>query len=398
MSNPTNKFKEGSKWLLIVAFVGLLWLPTLDVFFGLDKAPAPNERRKPAEFPKFEASGEGLKRYVTGLEQYFNDHFGFRKRLIRWNNRWKKSWFKDSSMVDVITGKEEWLYFSGGRMIDLYRGTKVLSEEDLQSWQNLLEGRRDWLAERGIQYVFVIPPTKQSVYPEYLPDWLEPGPFTTIDQFVKHMTANTTVEIVDLRGPLIERKGVGPDRVFLHTDSHWNMLGGFFGYQTVIERLQKIFPDMQPLSLDQFEKYYDDKPGGDLATMMGQENTLIERGDISLAPIASLPKFETRVLTNLFNKKWAKYAEPIHTVNPSATRKAVVFRDSFTGNLIPFLGYHFNEIYYIWQYNWNKAFIEEVKPDIVMDIMVEAYFNQTDPREMKVLDEKPEITRASHNQ
>src|SRR5690606_35226540 len=123
-----------------------------------------------------------------------------------------------------------------GRMIDLYRGTKVLSEEDLQSWQNLLECRRDWLAERGIQYVFVITPTQQSVYPEYLPDWLEPGPFTTIDQFVKHMTANTTVEIVDLRGPLIERKGVGPDRVFLHTDSHWNMLGGFFGYQTVIER------------------------------------------------------------------------------------------------------------------------------------------------------------------
>lgn len=396
MQAASHKYKELPKIVLMVAFLGLLALPTLDTFFGLDRAPAPNEKRELAKFPTFEPSAPGVKKFFVGLETYYNDHFGFRNRLIRWNNRWKKNWFKDTSFADVINGKEGWYFFTGGRMIEHYRGTLLFSQDDLLAWENLLEGRRDWLAQRGIKYLFVVPPNKQSVYSEYLPDWLKRvGSTTKLDQFVQHMKANTTLEIVDLRQPLIDGKDKG--RLFMYTDSHWNMLGGFVAYQTVVKHLQVMFPDIQPLALEQFEQRFEDRPGGDLAAMLGQEATMIEKDDITLVPKAGVPSFETHSLTNMFNKKWARFAEPVLTKNPNATRKAIIFRDSFTGCLLPFLGCHFKESYFIWQYNWTKDFIEKQKPDVVMDIMLEGYLNRTDPRELKELDESPDTTMASHN-
>jgi alginate O-acetyltransferase complex protein AlgJ len=164
-STKLDFLRKASRWILIIGFIGLLWLPALDSLFNLDKAPVPNENRAPASFPAFALSFSGIRSYVAGLENYYNDHFGFRKQLIRWEHRWRRSLFNQSSLADVITGREGWLYYSGERMIENYRGMTRFETKELKDWQALLESRRDWLARRGIRYLFVIPPNKDSVYP-----------------------------------------------------------------------------------------------------------------------------------------------------------------------------------------------------------------------------------------
>ncbi|MEI9865253.1 MAG: hypothetical protein WDN00_12025 [Limisphaerales bacterium] len=43
--------------------------------------------------------------------------------------------------------------------------------------------RRDWLAKRGIAYLFVVAPDKHSIYPEELPGWaVKVRPQTKLDQ------------------------------------------------------------------------------------------------------------------------------------------------------------------------------------------------------------------------
>jgi len=72
-------------WVLIAAFLVLLWMPTLDNFFNLDHSRQPGENRLPASFPKWQGAGlDGAQKYIVGLDDYFSDHFGFRKQLIRW--------------------------------------------------------------------------------------------------------------------------------------------------------------------------------------------------------------------------------------------------------------------------------------------------------------------------
>src|SRR5690242_2336853 len=148
MTNPRQleKIRKGTRGVLIAAFIGLLWLPTLDSLFHLDKAPMSNENRAPAKFPALNLSLDGVRTYMTGLESYYNDHFGFRNQLVRWDHRWKHNWFKESSLSDVIIGREGWLFFCGERMIENYRGMADFKPKELQEWQALLEARRDWLA------------------------------------------------------------------------------------------------------------------------------------------------------------------------------------------------------------------------------------------------------------
>jgi hypothetical protein len=203
----SSRLRRTADLCLIVTFCALLLLPTLDTFFHLDHAPTPNEKRLPSAFPRWSEPGVSFKTHLAGVEAWFNDHFGFRKRLIRFHHKWKRSLFKESSFSEVIMGRDGWLFYGGGRMIDNHRGTSLLSTSDLCAWQELLEARRDWLARHGIRYLFVVAPNKESIYPEQLPDWLGmPGPTRKLDQFIAHMRAHSTVEVLDLRPALLEAK------------------------------------------------------------------------------------------------------------------------------------------------------------------------------------------------
>src|SRR5436190_21050559 len=92
-------------------------------------------------------------------------------------------------------------------MVEHYTGLARFSEQELKDWQELLEGRRDWLARRGCKYLFVVPPDKHSVYPEYLPDWLIKSETPSkVQQLIAHMKAHSTVPTLDLREALVEAK------------------------------------------------------------------------------------------------------------------------------------------------------------------------------------------------
>src|SRR5476651_259331 len=130
--------------VLAVLSMIMIWLPALDTFLHLDKASMPNENRAPAQFPEFQSGPESFREYIAGLEGYYNDHFGFRKRLIRWQHRWKNKLFKESSSVDAISGRDGWLFYSGEDMIENVQGLNPFTPEQLKTWQRLLESRRDW--------------------------------------------------------------------------------------------------------------------------------------------------------------------------------------------------------------------------------------------------------------
>jgi alginate O-acetyltransferase complex protein AlgJ len=386
-SKKLDSLRNASRWILILGFIGLLWLPALDSLFNLDKAPVPNENRAPAAFPAFNSSISGIRTYVAGLEAYYNDHFGFRKQLIRWEHRWRRSLFNQSLLADVITGREGWLFYSGERMIENYRGMTRFETKELKDWQSLLESRRDWLARRGIRYLFVIPPNKDSVYPEYLPEWMTKiRPTTKLDQFLAYMKTNSTVEILDLRPVLLEAKKNCP--VYLFTDTHWNLYGGFVAHQELVRTLKRQLPELAPLPLEAFVKtIHDDPQGGDLARMLGQEQTLPEKNNPSFAPRPPLQALSITSDLNLIpGKKWNKFTDPAVTENPNCKGRAIIFRDSFSGNWIPFLGYYFNKVFYLWEYNWEPAFIEQQKPDVVIDEMLERFLYKERPDKLKGLD------------
>ena len=382
-----ERLKRSATILMIGVFFVLLWLPLADSVFHLDRSPMLNEKRQLAGFPAWAAGFSGLRGFLSGLDAYHRDHFGFRRPLIRLGQKLKSRLFRESAFSDVMIGRDGWLYLVDARMIERYRGLDLFTPEDLRNWQSLLERRRDWLAARGIKYLFVIPPDKQSVYPEYLPDWMTPaGSVTKLDQFVAYLKAHSTVEVLDLRPVLREAKRAR--RTYLFTDTHWNDYGSFVGYQALIRALARQLPGLgEPLSLDDFEEHSREWKDGDLSNLLGQSQTMPEKDFVELVPRPPRSALELHTDDSIYPNQWKTGTLPSYTENPAQKYNILLFRDSFAHGWTPFVGFNFKRAVFIWQYHWNAPVIEREKPDVVVDEVVERFVCQLDPRQLLQEDE-----------
>jgi alginate O-acetyltransferase complex protein AlgJ len=365
-----DKIRRFIRALLIACFLIVLVLPAADSFLRLDSTPPPNENRTFATFPKFDGVGK-FQQFIRGIDGYFTDHFGFRKRLVTWNNEWKNKWFHEAPFSSVMAGRDGWLYLASYQMVEHYCGLSRFTPEDLSDWQKLLEGRRDWLAHFNTKYIFVIPPDKQSIYPEHLPEWLKKSDRPSkLDQFVEYMKAHSTVAVLDLRKPLLDASQMA--QVYPLTDTHWNQYGAFIGCQEIIKALADQLPELHPLSLEQFARKPEPDRQGDLARLAGQAQ--MESKQFSLAPQPPLAPLQRTSGKAMATKRWP-LPDPIITLNTNASGEAIVFRDSFGDNLIPFLGYHFKQVVFVSRFEWDIAFIEQEKPAVVIDELLERSFN-----------------------
>ena len=208
---------------------------------------------------------------------------------------------------------------------------------------------RDWLRSRGVAYVFTIAPDKHVVYPEHMPASLhQVGSARRMDQ-VLDAVAGTGVA-VDLR-PAVEAAKAN-ERVYHLTDSHWNARGALVAYQQIIEAVHAQHPAVPPAwKRSDFEAVERQTGGLDLARMMGLNHVLRET-DLTLVP-------KRRRLAKVVDPPGAdtsaELGRLVMAIPGSALPRAVVFRDSFTTALVPFLAEHFSRTVFLWQ----KDFIPE---------------------------------------
>ena len=381
---PLRSLQERVATLLIPIFFLALWLPTLETLVHFDHSQPLNEKRMLAKYPKFKGIGE-IKPFLADLESYFNDHFGYRRRLV-WNGiHLNLRLFGEVPGSKVMPGRNGWLFYWGdGTYQHLTRQIRF-SEKELCDWQRLLETRRDWLAARGIKYLFVIPPDKHTVYPEYLPAWVPESKMPSkVDQLLDHMKAHSTVQVLSLRDPLLEAKRL--ESTYLATDTHWNSYGSFIGYKQLVERLTSQGSDLKPVPLEAFERKRSIAAGGDLAVMLGAEQTLPETQRVDFVPHPHLGTFKLENdISRLIKQKPGEF-DGLITTNENASGKLLLFRDSFSSAWVQFLGYNFREVVYIYRHDWDMETVKREQPDIVIDEIVERIFDSINPNDLREAD------------
>lgn len=380
MAQDQSKQASWSDKVLIILFCLFMLLPAMDMAFHLDRTAPRSENRLLATPPEFPRNIGGTGKYLNGWQAYVNDHFGFRRALILWHGRLVSKLFKDSSH-DVLVGRGGWLYLSSSRMIDHFTGQLQFSQADLESWRRLLESRRDWLAQQHISFLFVIAPDKQSIYPDYLPEWLKnTGKATKADQFFAYMKTHSTVHVLDLRPALLAaRKSAF---VYQQTDSHWNELGAFVAYDQLVQALSDTgLPNMDHLSMGMFETTNRLVEGGDLTRMLGI--TLQESNAVFFTPGPQLPGLAISTATNQSEDACSFLRKP------ASSGLAIIFHDSFGQYWVPFLGYHFKEVDYYGQSFLNSQVIEQKHPDVVVCEMIERSFDTDNAAKLAAQDNLP---------
>jgi len=104
----------------------------------------------------------------------------------------------------------------------------------------------------------------------------------------------------------------------------------------------------------------------DLAGMIGLKHVLGEE-DIRLVPNEKRHYVVREPAGNIVE---AGEARIVTEIPGSHLPRAVVFRDSFTSAMAPFLSDHFSRVVYLWRNDFSTEEIEQEHPDVVLQEIV----------------------------
>ncbi len=351
--------------LLIVTFIVGLFLPLLLTHNG---AVSPIEKRKLTPFPEFKWERSIFVKYPSQFEAFFNDHFGFRDHLSQLYSIFSVI-LQSSPNPNILIGKNDWLFYikpKNGATVEYYGKNDPLTSKELSAWKTVLETKYDWLKQRGIQYLFVVAPDKQSIYGENFPSRIiQAGKQSRFDQLLEFMH-DSEVPILDLRPPLLEAKVKG--LLYYKTDSHWNDFGAAVAQYSILQYLSKYNPTLYPNDFCVEAFSWTEGKGRDLAVMLNLSSLMKEIIPILRNP---LPLCNKRVIDERTDKTVpATFITECRIDAP----KALIFRDSFFDALQAYISQYFSKSIFVWMWpdsNLLKQYVERYQPDIVIEERVE---------------------------
>jgi len=164
--------------------------------------------------------------------------------------------------------------------------------------------------------------------------------------------------------------------LFYKTDTHWNLMGAYVGCEAIVSNLADQVPELTPLPLTDFSAFRTNGRGGDIARMAGwltlpEDNLYVVRPGHELA----MPRYygpTNQIEAMRFGTLPVLEFASIAATNSQRSVRAVMFGDSYTFQLAPFLGCHFGETV-IFRRDFNFKDIDTINPDVVIDEKVERW-------------------------
>ncbi len=359
--------------IMITVFSAAIVLPELNSRVHLIAEEAGNENRAKTKKPEFNVNK--LDQYVKDFDSYYTDNFNLRETLIRIYNNFEFYFWKKSPVPDdVVVGKENWFYDMDN--LPDYKGTNLFTPVQLSTLQQELALRTQWAEDMGVKYYVAVVPNKMHVYPEYLPkNVIKLSGVSRYDQLIS-LDNKQGIRIIDLKENIVKHKDQ-EQYLYQHTDGHWNELGSYFGYQAIMNRLAKDFPELSPRPVSDYSITIDEREG-QLAKMMNVEKNYPEQF------VKLIPKNE------MLSKDGQKRGYPVPhgigdwdyeivKVNEHGKKlKCLIIRDSFTFQMLQYFQEHFQRTVFIhgqWRAAMFEEFILREKPDIVINILVETFLH-----------------------
>ncbi len=366
--------------VIICIFLLALFVPMVTWIAQKDVKFSEVEKRALQPFPAM-SEQESITGFTRAFDTYFKDHFGFRNWLIHRHQREVSKRFVMSGITNVIVGLDDWLFLTRDRVFDDLQGRLRFSLNEEQRFWTLLAQKKAWVEQKGIAYIFMVVPNKQSIYPEYHPRFYEKAKKQSrFDHLLAARPEESKGDLLDIRENL--KQGKTEARLYHKTDTHWNYRGSYIAYQALMKRIYKLFPDLPPHRDFRFTPAWRDEPSGDLAMMAGLRETMIEKSQgIESSDFTTYQKKFSKELITYFD---LRQLQPFHTAKKNTELRVLVLHDSFFNHLRPFMSESFGDVLYVWQYYdastlefFNREKLTELidiyQPDLVIEETVERY-------------------------
>ena len=341
-------------FLVVICAAWILWIPLSQVMDTYNY-----EFRELRGMPGI-ASPEEYREFPGEFEGFLSDHVPFRNQLVTLNSALNYYVFGQGN-DKVAAGKDGWLFYcysSDGDPIACYQGANLLTEEELKSLADNCVRQRDYLRDRGIEFVIFIAPNKERIYPEYMPDkYGPPAENSRVQQIVDYLRENTDLRVVYPYDELMEAKASLDVDIYYKTDTHWNYIGGYVGSRALLRELGIEMPELSQLTIAE-----DGYKTGDLARTVGM-GSLLKSTNYSVSGYDDHGAESQGEFDDVYWYK-AEGADP---------RKLYMNRDSFFVSMLPFVQSQFNESYTKYHATYLYDDFDAQQPDIFVYECVERY-------------------------
>lgn len=340
----------------LTGFFVLLFLPLLHIN---DAAISEKENRTLAKKPDFSRIYDEEYHYGNLFESWYSDRFFGRDFLIRIHN-WIGWGQPKKGNEKVLLGADGWMFYKGDLNEQDFRNVHPASSDDLEKSANYVAHLRDWCIRNNKKFYFFIAPNKHRVYGEYYRYVHKQNPdnLSMVNRFLRKTKGIDAIYPIDA---LLKAKNDGQLLYWKH-DTHWNARGAYIGYMALMQKInesdnsiKKVEPSFIPCSTY----------GKDLEAMYP-----------NIAPDDNKLYVQHKINPGIKTSREGTSPHSTFTqTNPGKHGKVVVYRDSFTTALAPYLSETFGETTYIWRCHVHAEDYEKYlkQADIVILETVERF-------------------------
>ena len=355
--------------ITFLIFVGFLILVPL-FRFNYEGLISSTENRTLATKSELIKDNKLNKDFFTDLNYYLEDRIGlkFAFKFIHEKLNFYVFQMENNYTKIGFCGKGNWLFYNGDNLMNSYFRRNLFSEEKILLYCSKVKNMQNWCEANGIKFIFFIAPNKNEIYSEFYP-YKMPNKKSCTEQLVERLQ-NLGVNVIFPKNEILNAKNKENFPIYFERDTHWNSLGAYYGSVLLVKKIKELLPNYELPSIS-----YNFLPkkvaGGDLPNIIGTNKGTMTGFDVKSFVFGK----ETE---NLYEYIKNKGSDGVITEGNKNLPRLVMFRDSFTTALEPYISPYFSYA----EYNWRdfseeeKAYVLEQKPDIVIFESVERIANR----------------------
>lgn len=176
--------------------------------------------------------------YQSEREDYNDDHWAFKEKMVRLNNQFYYKAFNQIRVNNFVSGKENYL-FSEGYIFAAF-GDDLMEEKKVVSLLEKAKVVQDTLKKKGIDLLFVYAPGKGMGSMEYVEDkYVHDIKKTNHDYFAVH-SKELGIHTLDLYDWFKKMKPTSKYPLFPKFGHHWSFYGECLSVDTIIKHIEKL--------------------------------------------------------------------------------------------------------------------------------------------------------------
>lgn len=307
------------------------------------------------------------------FSKYLKNHYPVRHWALKANALIQIRLLGSTNLGNIHIGKHPWLFYitesDGNSSRDLWGLPKEHIDE---AWTKYLQQTLQKPFGFNSKYILVLPPNKESVYPEklrYL--FLDSVPqdhknYSRVIQVARSLAPDN---VVPLKETLVRGKETFP--TFHSGDTHWNQWGAYLAHRDIIQAVNKVMGSrLEIISAE--PSISSETPEHDILKMFnGADRTIAYEADAGPNIVVNFPQLPKAVEDLPYTV----------SINPTGQYTVWFLGDSFGERLKSFLNPYFGKVIFIKGTNKvlkrsiAKAYSEHGHPDLIIEERVERYLN-----------------------